>query len=75
MQHALNPAPSPAARSFGLAVFEDKLFAVGGFRDDGESSTVLASVETLACATTCSWSEDNSLKVARYSFVGATSAP
>ena len=71
MQHALNPAPSPAARSFGLAVFEDKLFAVGG---EGESYIVLDSVETLACAT-CEWSQNNSLKVARYECVGATSAP
>ena len=55
------------ARSFGLAVFGETLFAVGGYDDDD----ALSSVETLSSAGG-TWAEaKNTLNVPRGKCVGA----
>ena len=65
--HAPSPAPLVVALSFGLAVFDGKLFAVGG----GDGS-YLSSVETLASASGTWVTEGNGLNVARSRCVGAS---
>ena len=59
-----------AARSFGLALFEGKLFVVGGVG----SSSVLSSVESLSSLNGSWVLEANGLNVARWRCVGAPRA-
>ena len=66
--HALRiPRPMSFARRFGLAVFGERLFAVGGF-DAGRS---LSSVETLSSAGGEWANETYGLNTARFRCVGA----
>ena len=66
--HALNPAPRVVARRLGLAVFDGRLFAVGGV-DRGDK--ILSSVETLSSADGTWATETNALNVPRAGCVGA----
>ena len=60
------------ARRFGLAVFDGKLFAVGGFNRDPDG--YLSSVETLSSAGGSWVAEANGLNADRYGCVGAPRA-
>ena len=57
-------------RSFGMADFDGKLFAVGGYRI---SNTALSTVETLSSASGAWVLESNTLNVARGLCVGDSS--
>ena len=59
------------ARSFGLAVFGEALFAVGGYGGTSASDLdYLSSVETLSSAGG-TWAEANALSAPRAECVGA----
>ena len=61
------PRPVSFARRFGLAVFGERLFAVGGYGFSG----YLSSVETLSSAGGEWANETYGLNTARYGCVGA----
>ena len=63
------PRPVSFARRFGLAVFGERLFAVGGF--NYHAGRYISSVETLSSAGGEWANETYGLNTARYGCVGA----